>query len=261
MDDTNDETRLALAGALDRAGEYVRFHGEPFDQARLAALTGRVPDPTTSPWPQNPDGGWAAFWSGGHSSLDATCHRLDLLSDLPDPIPGVDRGAAFDFIRRAQDGVGGWSEGPSDATPDWLMPGSPDARAYLTAHCARTLLRLDPALPEVARAAVLLEAWVDPRGRLPGSAQAHWLAARVLRETGRSLTARRLLDVVGRAFELFGAAQLAWFGSDVVPGDRWTARIAAHLVATQNPDGSWNGEGGVPDAALTVTACRVLLRG
>jgi hypothetical protein len=254
--------RGALAAALDRAGQYVRVHGEPFDQDRLAALTGRAVDVAAPiPLPQNPDGGWAAPWSGGWSSLDATCRQLDLLSDLPGPVPGVDRAAAFAFIRQAQGVDGAWSEGPSDTTPDRLMPGSPPAVAYMTAHCARTLLRLDPGLAEVELAARLLEAWVDPRGRLPGEPSTHWLAARVLRDTGRALAARRLLDVVGRGFESFDAVDLAWFGSDVAVGDRWVARIAAHLVSVQNADGSWNGEGGVPDAALTVTACRTLVRG
>jgi hypothetical protein len=265
---------------LERAEAYVRVHGEPFDQARLAALTGTrtgtgigpgvgagagiaaadADADVQIPRPQNPDGGWAASWSGGLSSLDVTCHQLDLLADLDGrSVSGVDRTAAFEFVRRAQVAEGGWLEGPSDRTPDWLMPGSAAARVYLTAKCARALLRYGSGLPEVEWAAQALEWSIDPLGRLPGPLEAHWLAARVLRDTGRPLPARRLLDVVGRSFEQLDPVQLAWFGSDAVSGDRWTRRIAARLASLQQEDGSWIGEDGVPSAALTVTACRALL--
>jgi hypothetical protein len=266
-----DETSGGLHEAIDRAADYMRGHGGPFDRARFAALTGggllaAEPDANDGlaalapPEPQNSDGGWPAFWSGGASSLDATCFMLDQLSDLDDARTTANVSAALEFIEAAQSPDGTWREGQSDRTPEWLMPGAAPARAYLTANCARTLLVAKTAAEAVERAAQALEWALDPHGRLPGPMVAHWLAARVFRETGRELTARRLLDVVGRVFDQLDAADLAWFGSDTQPGDRWTKRIAQRLVTRQEPDGSWIDESGRPSPRLTVTACRVLLR-
>jgi len=264
-----NETAAGLRETVDRAARYIRAHGEDFDLARFAALTGGAysgpgaqdaAGALAPPEPQNPDGGWAAPWSHGASSLDATCFLLDLLSDLDDARTTADVSAALEFIEAAQLPDGTWREGPSDRTPEWLMPGAANARVYLTANCARTLLVRKVGAEAVVRAAQALEWSLDPHGRLPGPMVAHWLAARVLRETGRELTARRLLDVVGRVFEQLDPTDLAWFGSDTVPGDRWTKRIAQRLAVTQEPDGSWIDESGNRSVSLAITACRVLLR-
>jgi len=268
VEDVN-ETADGLRETVDRAARYIRVQGAEFDLARFAALTGgeyggpgsEAPaGPLAPPEPQNPDGGWAAPWSQGASSLDATCFLLDLLSDLDDARTTADVSAALDFIEAAQLPDGTWREGPSDRTPEWLMPGAANARVYLTANCARTLLVRKTGAEAVERAAQALEWSLDPHGRLPGPMVAHWLAARVLRETGRELTARRLLDVVGRVFDQLDSTELAWFGSDTVPGDRWTKRIAQRLATSQEPDGSWTDESGSPSVPLSITACRVLLR-
>jgi hypothetical protein len=268
-----------MAGPITRAAEYIRGSGDRFAEARLIALIsaagsaapGERPAPAE---PQNPDGGWAAPWSAGASSLDATCFLLDQLSDFGAPelastsgidasagaVSGVDFAAALGFLTAAQLPDGAWSEGLSDLTPHWLMPGSAEAKVYLTANCARTLLVYDVAKEAVEQAAQLLEYALSPHGRLPGPAASQWLAARIFRATGRDLAARRILDVVGHFYEGYDAVDLAWFGSDTPPGDRWTQRIAAHLVTLQQPDGSWIGESGAPSPALTATAVRVLLR-
>ncbi|HEU5333779.1 MAG TPA: hypothetical protein VFU73_13460, partial [Actinocrinis sp.] len=83
-----NETAEGLRETVDRAARYIRAHGGEFDLARFAALTGGqyggpgatgAAGPLAPPEPQNPDGGWAAPWSQGASSLDATCYLLDLL--------------------------------------------------------------------------------------------------------------------------------------------------------------------------------------
>lgn len=292
------ETSEQMAEPITRAAKYIRGSADRFAEARLTSLisaagrtaaglagpravieagaaTGERPAP---PEPQNPDGGWAAPWSAGVSSLDATCFLLDQLSDFGVPgvgsilgfdadpvaaagaVPGVDFAAALGFLTAAQLPDGSWSEEFSDLTPRWLMPGSPEAKVYLTANCARTLLVYGVGKDAVELAAQLLEYALNPHGRLPGPAAAQWLAARVFRATGRDLAARRILDVVGHFYERYDAVDLAWFGSDTPPGDRWTQRVAAQLVAIQEPDGSWIGEEGEPSPELTATIVRVLLR-
>jgi hypothetical protein len=251
-----------ITASLATAWEYVRGHGDVLDRARFAASAGQPVEgaPVAPRVAQNPDGGWAAYWSEGASTLDGTCLQLFLLHGIPAGLLAADVPAALDFLVRAQAADGSWSEGPSTLTPDWLLPGSPGARAYLTANCAATLADYGAAPEAVAKAAETLEWSVDPHGRLPAPTVAHWLAARVLRTQGRIMVVRRLLDVVGRGFEDFDAEELAWFGACTRPGDRWNRRIAGRLTALQNPDGSWSDrDGGPSSATLTVTAARVLL--
>lgn len=261
------ETPEGVSGAIGRAADYIQSRGGPFDLARFSALSPAViwkseqtgipiaPEP-----PQNIDGGWPAAWSEGASSLDATCHMLDLLSDFSVPPPAADIPAAIAFLTSAQLDDGTWREGPSHRTPDALMPGSAAARVYLTGNCARTLIAFSGPQRAIEQAAQALERSLDPHGRLPGPLVAHWLGARVLRVVGRDMAARRLLDVVGRSFDGLTAADLVQFGSNTPRGDRWTRRIATRLMALQAPDGAWPGEDGEPSVAVSITACRVLLR-
>jgi hypothetical protein len=253
--------------SLAAAWEYVQAHGDLLDRARFAALAGRPVEgaPIPAAVPQNPDGGWPAFWSAGLSTLDGTCYQLFLLRGMPAASLAVDLPAALAFLARAQAADGTWSEGPSPTTPQfeiphWLLPGSPGARAYLTANCAATLADYEAEPAAVAKASEVLEWLVDPHGRLPAPLVAHWLAARVLRTQARIMVVRRLLDVVGRSFETFNADDLAWFGSCTRPGDRWNRRIAAKLLGQQNPDGSWTDPlREQPSPTLTVSAASVLL--
>jgi len=256
-----------ITASLAAAWEYVQQHGDVLDRARFAALAGRPVEggPVAPRVAQNPDGGWPSFWSDGVSTLDGTCLQLFLLRGLPAAALAADLPAALGFLTRAQAADGSWNEGPSPLSPgfeipQWLLPGSPGARAYLTANCAATLADYQAAPDSVARAAEMLEWLVDPHGRLPAPLVAHWLAARVLRTQMRTMVVRRLLDVVGRSFESFHAEDLAWFGACTRPGDRWNGRIAFRLAALQNPDGSWTDSAGEQSSAtLTVTAARVLL--
>jgi hypothetical protein len=251
-----------ITASLAAAWQYVHTNGDVFDRARFAALAGQPIEgaPVLPRVPQNPDGGWPAYWSDGVSALDGTCYQLFLLYGIPAAALGVNVPAALEFVSHAQGADGSWNEGPSTQTPDWLLPGSPGARAYLTANCAAMLADYEVAPEAVARAAESLEWSVDPHGRLPAPNVAHWLAARVLRTEGRTMVVRRLLDVVGRSFDGFGAEELAWFGACTRPGDRWNRRIASRLVTVQNSDGSWSDQDDqAHSATLTVTAARVLL--
>ena len=256
-----------ITASLAAAWEYVQQHGDVLDRARFAALAGRPVEggPVAPRVAQNPDGGWPSFWSDGVSTLDGTCYQLFQLRGLPAAALAADLPAALGFLIRAQAADGTWNEGPSPLSPgfeipQWLLPGSPGARAYLTANCAATLADYQAAPDSVARAAEMLEWLVDPHGRLPAPLVAHWLAARVLRTQMRTMVVRRLLDVVGRSFESFHAEDLAWFGACTRPGDRWNRRIAFRLATLQNPDGSWTDSAGEQSSAtLTVTAARVLL--
>lgn len=253
-------TPASLTGALARARAYLEGHGDRLDLARLSG------GPAEPPVPQNPDGGWPSAWSAGSSAVLGTCQILDLLDGLP--TVGADPAAAVGYLLAAQAADGTWTETadlsgwPGGAPPEWLRPGSSQARAYLTAYCARVLLACAPDRAEVRaaveRAAHALEWSLDPHGRLPGPLPGHWFAARVFRSTDRQLQARRLLDVVGRVFDHLDVADLASFGADIDPADRWAKRIAVRMLALQEEDGSWTVEG-LDTSALTAAVARVLL--
>lgn len=262
-----NQTPDGVPGAINRAADHLWAHGGPFELARLSVLlpdaarnTGHAHIPVAPDTPQNSDGGWPAPWSEGVSSFDATCFLLDQIADFTAAPPAVDLASALGFLTAGQLDDGTWREASSVSTPERLTPGSAAARVYLTANCARALVVHQGPQGAIERGAQALEWSLDPHGRLPGPLEAHWLAARVFRATGRDLAARRLLDVVGRHFDELDAGQLAWFGSNTPRGDRWTHRIAARLAALQQPDGSWLDADGKPSARLGVTACRVLLR-
>ena len=261
MEERGTTTQPGLDEALTRARAYLDARGDRLDLARLAGS-----GPAEPPVPQNPDGGWPSSWSAGASTVLGTCQTLDLLAGLD--LIGADQTAALRFLVAAQAADGTWTEtgaapGWFDSSPpEWLRPGSQPARAYLTAYSARVLLVCAPDRPElhdvIERAAQALEWSLDPHGRLPAPLPAHWFAARVFRATDRQLPARRLLDVVGRLFDQLEVADLVSFGADAEPGDRWSRRIAARLLALQQPDGSWAAEG-VSASALTVAAVRALM--
>jgi hypothetical protein len=259
VDERATATSASLNEALARARAYLEIHGDGLDLARLSG------GPAKPPVPQNSDGGWPSAWSAGFSAVLGTCQILDLLDGL-DSV-ATDPAAAVRYLIAAQAADGTWTETADlsgwtgGAPPEWLRPGSSQARAYLTAYCARVLLVCAPDQPEVQaaaeRAAHALEWSLDPHGRLPGPLPGHWFAARVFRSTGRPLPARRLLDVVGRMFDQLDVADLASFGADIEPAGRWAKRIAARLLSLQEPDGSWSVDG-VDTSALTAAVARVL---
>ncbi|HEV2638416.1 MAG TPA: hypothetical protein VGX23_24940 [Actinocrinis sp.] len=257
--DERATTPTSLDGALARALAFLEIHGNGLDRARQSG--GAVAPPV----PQNPDGGWPSAWSAGASAILGTCQILDHLDGLE--LAGADRTAALRFLAAGQAPDGSWSETAGLAgwsggePPEWLRPGSSPARAYLTAYSARVLLVCAPDDPEfrpvVDHAAEALEWSLDPHGRLPGPLPGHWFAARVFRATDRVLQARRLLDVVGRLFDQLDVADLASFGADIDPADRWARRIAVRLLTMQDQDGSWSAEG-TDTPALTAAVVRVL---
>ena len=143
---------------------------------------------------QLPDGGFAAHWSEGASSIDATCYRLDT-GDLG----AVGRERALDFLvaRRRPDGTWAEADALGEVLPPWLRLNAPDATAYLSWNAALNLARagrLDAPPP------------VQPTGYL----QTTWLAAATLLTLGRKAGAGPLLDGLESRIATLDADDLAW---------------------------------------------------
>jgi len=246
LTECDDSERMDLA----RAAAFVEAGGDPLERARLHAILRGEPAPPEALPRANDDGGFAAFWSGGASSLDATCAVLDRLSDLGDEAATLrTRAVLFLQARRAEDGW--WQENASlaDTAPAWARPGDSAARVYLTANCGYWC--------DSARASDWLAAHVSGDGRLPSFVQAHWLAAALLRRHGHA-AASLLVAYVEDNVARLGPAGLAWLAS-TLPAEPVAVRARELLAERQEEDGRWPSEDGASfDVAATLAALRVL---
>lgn len=281
--------------AIEAAARFVRAHGSELDQERLAALLRlREPDPTavlSAVRDQQGDGGFSAFWSGGRSSLDATCYRLSWLVDLgPTTALAIERALGFIAGRQRSDGsfeeYADVSVGMSTPAPPWARQRDLAARLYLTANCAYWLAwggQLDPTGPgqvppgsstergagnrrrprtaAVRAAAACLATQIGPDGRLPSYLHTHWLAIPVLRIAGFDREADGLLWALAYRLSALGPTALAWL-IDTIAAEPIAAEARSRLVDLQESDGRWTSEDGPPqDVATTLAAIRVLRRG
>jgi hypothetical protein len=243
---------------LRRALEFVEANGDALERARARALLDGNPPPrdvlAELEKAQNADGGWPAFWSGGRSSVDATCFRLAQLDDLApagDKLAG--RALACLIARRRSDGTWEEAEAVAGSGPPWVVPGNEAARLYLTANCAYWL--------RDERAASYLAAAVGRDGRLPGPLQAHWLAAAVLEDAGRHDDAERVFAYLETRVGDLGPSGLGWLAI-TVPHTRVAAQARERLERLQRDDGGWSSEDGAMfDVEATLAAIRASAAG
>jgi len=249
-------TVVSVTAAMD----FVRAHGTPAEVERMQhVMTG---DPANfsivgqASADQNEDGGWAAPWSKGVSSLDATCFRLAAVDQLGarQGTPAVDRALQFIESRITPDG---WlEEAHGLEVPAWLTPGVERCRAYLSSNCAFWLISLGREEPG-ERIATWLRAHVyDPFD------QTRWLAAGVFWQLGDNERAAHLLDELLMIIGTLPVTSVAWMGwtllrSGIPPQHPVLISAAERLAKTQSPDGGWS-EDDSPNAHSTIEAAAVL---
>jgi hypothetical protein len=206
---------------------------------------------------QNPDGGWPAFWSGGVSSLDATCYALDRLESLGKDAWRDESMASFLLGRRHTDGSFAESEAIADRAPPWADPRDPAANLYVTANCAFWLARLRGDHGSVA----FLEARLEPPGVSPMFLQARWLSAAVLALGGRPDDARRAAAALELRVDELGSTALGWLINALTAAgarDFPVVQMALdRLESLQHDDGRWASEDGSAfDLETTFAAVR-----
>jgi hypothetical protein len=250
------------------AALFVEQRGDPVQRARLRYVySGQQPTAEALRLMlagQRADGGWQAPWAPNYSSIDATCYRLAQAEQL-----GLGAGepalmSALHFLVHRQQADGAWEEAPdlSSVAPAWAVPGSREARLYLTANSGYWLARLSPAsmgsLRESAgRAARYLVTYLAGRDRLPSFLQADWLAAGLWQFLGRADLANRAYTFLESRVPEMPASNLAWLivalrGAGVATSHALLAAAGARLAELQAADGHWPGEDG-PNGDVNVT--------
>lgn len=242
------------------AQEWVTHRGDTAQQARLLYIVNGVrPSPEVLRQVlagQRADGGWQSSWAPDYSSIDATCYRLAQAEQfgLAATDPALIR--TLHFLAQRQQADGAWEEAPdlSSMAPPWALPGSREARLYLTANSAYWLARLAPtemgSLRECAgRAANYLSLYLGGRDRLPSFLQADWLAAGMWLCLGRAELSNPIYGFLESRVPEIQASGLAWLiatlrGAGLAPDHPLLAAATARLAGLQAEDGHWPSEDG-----------------
>ncbi len=252
------------------AAVFVEKRGDPLQRARLRYIyQGQPPSPNALRQfraGQRADGGWQAHWAPNYSSIDATCFELFRAEQLGLDVSDPALIASLHFLARRQQGDGAWEEAPnlSSVTPPWAVPGSREARLYLTASSGYWLARLAPAsmgsLRESAtRASNYLILYLGGRDRLPSFHQADWLAAGLWQCLGRADLSGRLYTFLETRLPELPAGNLAWLivtlrGAGLEASHVLLAAAGTRLAALQAEDGHWPSEGPGRDVDETLDA-------
>jgi hypothetical protein len=239
---------------LQQAIRFIRQNGSPVEQARLDVLIGK-PRPIEAlrqfMVSQRGDGGWAPFWAGDYSSLDATCFHLAQAQQLAIHVnePPFENGLRFLAERQRDDRS--WEEDPSvaDQAPPWAKPGELPAHLYLTANCAFWLAASPVFLDSALQGARYLSAYLDENGKLPSFLHTHWLCGGLWGRLGMVDETGRVLACLAGNMAGLSACQLAWMVTALrITGlpteDALIQSAIPTLVSSQQEDGRWASDDG-----------------
>ncbi|MEO6063636.1 MAG: GNAT family N-acetyltransferase [Thermoflexales bacterium] len=212
---------------------------------------------------QREDGGWTPPWieanALNYSGIGATCLRLARAWACGFPADTPEIRSAVRFLVARQGGDGAFEEDISVAAvaPDWLKPGNPSARAYVTANAGFWLAMLGE-----RGAAVRAEGALAREAGDADYAQTRWLRAALRwRLLGRERRDHDL-DALGDALPGFDAGDLAWMLQTLMtaglPAFSSVAEAGvARLIGLRGGFGAWE-RGGAPSVRLTLDALGAL---
>jgi len=248
---------------LARAIAFVEQSGTPLERAELAYLLRGTPLPNDARSAllagQREDGGWPSPWVDpsvkSYSGIGATCHQLARAWACGIPMDTPEIRSALGFLVARQIEHGAFEEDITVAAlaPDWLKPGNPLARAYLTANAGFWLAILGGhAGAARAEGALAREAAGE------AYAQTRWLRAALRwRLLGRE-TREHDLDTLGDSLPGFYAEDLAWMLQTLMaaglPAFSSLAEAGvARLMGLRGVSGAWERDG-APSVRLTLDA-------
>lgn len=255
---------------VDAAIGFIVARGDQVDRARLSWLrSGIVPGPeilARAESGQLDSGGWPAFLGGDVPSVDATCFRLAELDDLGalqrDP---AQHAIAWLAARQQPDGM--WDEDPALArdAPDWLQPGNPEARLYLTANAGYWLaVGGSPAHDVRGRGVQAFRASLREDGTWPSYLAAGWMGGALLYHAEWFYEAAQVQVVLAERVPDMSPADVAELAAAYrrvgMSADDWLMVAARkRLTETQRSDGGWlNEDGEAMEVHTTLAALRAL---
>src|SRR2546430_10812026 len=233
---------------VDAAIGFVVARGDPVDRARLSWLiSGIAPGADVLARAESGQlrgGGWPAFAGRDVPSIDATCFALSELDDLG----ALDREPAqraFAWLAGRQRPDGMWEEDPAlaDDAPDWLQPGDPEARLYLTAHTGYWLaLGGSPARDVIARATQAFRAALRDDGTWPSYLATGWFGGALLYHAEWFYEAAQVQVVLAERVPEMNPADVAdlapvYRRAGVSPGDWLLVGPRQRVTQTQRSDG------------------------
>jgi hypothetical protein len=254
---------------VDAAIGFVVARGDQVDRARLSWLrSGIAPAPDVLALAESgqlPGGGWPANSFGTVPSIDATCFRLSELDDLG-VLDGEPAQRALAWIAGRQRPDGMWEEDAALAgdAPDWLQPGNPEARLYLTANAGYWLaVGGSPARDVVARATQAFRAALRDDGTWPSYLATGWLGGALLYHAEWFYEAAQVQVVLAERVPEMDPADVADLAAVYrrvgMSGDDWLLVAARkRLTETQRSDGGWLNEDDALEVHTTLTAIRAL---
>lgn len=254
----------------EAAIDFVEKEGNAVERARLAFMRdGQSPAPGITAQlaeGQRDDGGWAPFWAGDYSSLDATCFRLAQAAQL-----GLDAttpcvAAAAQFLAARQRVDGWWEEASAvaAAAPPWAMPGDEAARLYLTANCGYWLVVLNGPSEATRKAVNRLAEQVNDTGAMPTFLHAHWLAAGLWHLTGHASQTGKTLAYLNTHLAQLSANNLTWLivalrTAGILANQPLLVGALARLRHLQQGDGRWLSDDAMErDVHVTLEALRAI---
>lgn len=248
---------------------YIKSHGDPFEQARLRYVMSGLPATQTEAEAlfggQRADGGWSPFWAADYSSLDATCFRL-AQAEAVGLMDSAAAQRAARFLEGRQASQGWWEEDQSvaETAPPWAKPGDLAARLYLTANCGFWLSLYSGRNVSVQLASGVLSSYLTEDGRLPSFFQTHWLAAGLWQRVGESSAAEGILRYLSGRLSELPVCNLAWMltsllAAGVSPAQPNVEPMLDRLEQSQHSSGAWlNEEDSGQTVHTTLEALRIL---
>jgi squalene cyclase len=240
---------------IRKAVDFIKKQGDRIELARLVYLIAEKPPPAniTKEFQaaQRPDGGWAAFWAGDYSSLDATCFRFSQAEQLGlhFDLPWIQVG--LDFLANRQREDNSWEEDHSvkALVPPWLKLGELSCKLYLTSNCG-FWLGWAGGYPKAAEgAATYLCEHLDENGYLPSFPHTHWLAAGLWYRLGMQEPFNQVQGHLVTILDELTGSNLAWQITtlriaNISRDNEVIQRSISRLVGFQRPDGSWGSDDG-----------------
>lgn len=254
---------MSLASCVERAAAYLAQHGNALQRDIAAAWQAHQPlapeQADVLLTGQLPEGGWPAFWSAGHCSVDATCYRISqaLAAGLAlTDCAALERGASWLAQRQRHDGLWQEDDALERLAPAWARPHSEQATLYLTANAGWVMARCGLfASANVAARALAVR--LPAEGALPSIAHTQWLAAGLWLLLGHDEQADRAITVTQEHLPSYSASQLVWLlncllDSGLGHDHPFIIEASVRLREEQQPDGSWTSDDG-PSFTAQVT--------